>query len=120
MLGRCASPGANFFFRVLAFVPLPYGTIWTRRCSGPAWTTGAAWVCDWSPDKVCVDASDALGCEATGLSWAEALAMNPRSKTITEQTNLRLGEPNSAAIGRLETGVGDKGLNTNTPYNFSC
>jgi hypothetical protein len=38
---------------------------------------------------------------------------------MTEQTNARLREPKIAAMERPETGVGDKSLNTNTPYNFS-
>jgi hypothetical protein len=39
---------------------------------------------------------------------------------MTEQANVRLRELKSAAIERPETGVGDKGLNTNTPYNFAA
>jgi len=38
---------------------------------------------------------------------------------MMEQTNARLREPNVAAMERPETGAGDKGLNTNTPYNFN-
>src|SRR5579859_253648 len=114
---RCAPAGANVFFSALA--PLSNGTMWTKRCSGPASTTGAAWVCDASPDKVCPAATEVLGCESAGLSWAEALARNPESTTMTEQTNTGLREPSSAALERPENGVGNKGLNTNTPYNFS-
>src|SRR5579864_6132401 len=116
---RCAPAGADVFFMPLD--PLSKGTIWTNRCSAPASTTGAAWVCADSPDKVCPVATDEFGCEsATGLFWAEALPKNPKSKTTTEQTNARVRGPKSAAIERRDTGVGGKGLNTNTPYNFAA
>jgi hypothetical protein len=111
------------FFTVLAplLAPLSNGTIRTKRCSGAALTTGAAWACDESPADTCPVATESLGCASAGLSlsWAEALARNPRSITITEQKNARFREPNSAGMERPETGAGDKGLSTNTPYNFS-
>jgi len=81
-------------------VPLPYGTMRTRRCSGAV-------------------ATGALGCESAGLSWAEALTRNPMSTTTIEQTKAKVREPNKAAMERPETGVGEKGLNTNTPYKVS-